>query len=166
MPGARPMTRRVRRPRIRIDGGATSIVRIVSRRMVALVSARAMAASAAIANSPTVCLIAPSTSPDPLERASTLQRLGFTYHVDDLSSDEPMITEVNGKPFVVVPYTLRNNDIARFGAEGPMTAAAFAQELKDEFDQLYAEAVVRPALDVDFCARPHCRHACPREVTG
>lgn len=72
-----------------------------------------------------------------------LQTLGFSYHIDDLSSDEPMITQVNGKPFVIVPYTLRNNDIARFGAEGPMSAAAFAQELKDEFDQLYAEAAVK-----------------------
>jgi len=35
------------------------------------------------------------------------------------------------------------NDIGRFGAEGPLTAQAFGQELKDEFDQLYAEAAVR-----------------------
>lgn len=72
-----------------------------------------------------------------------LQELGFTYHIDDVSADEPMLTQVNGKPFAIVPYTLRNNDIARFGAEGPMNASAFGQELKDEFDQLYAEAGVR-----------------------
>lgn len=72
-----------------------------------------------------------------------LQELGFTYHIDDVSSDEPMLTKVNGNPFAIVPYTLRNNDIARFGAEGPMSASAFGQELKDEFDQLYAEAGVR-----------------------
>jgi peptidoglycan/xylan/chitin deacetylase (PgdA/CDA1 family) len=72
-----------------------------------------------------------------------LQELGFTYHIDDVSADEPMTTQVNGKPFAIVPYTLRNNDIARFGAEGPLTAAAFGQELKDEFDQLYAEAGVK-----------------------
>lgn len=69
-----------------------------------------------------------------------LQELGFSYHIDDLSADEPMTTLVNGKPFAIVPYTLRMNDIGRFGAEGPLTAAAFGQELKDEFDQLYAEA--------------------------
>ncbi|MET1114599.1 MAG: polysaccharide deacetylase family protein [Comamonas sp.] len=72
-----------------------------------------------------------------------LQQLGFTYHIDDLSADEPMTTTVNGQPFAIVPYTLRMNDIARFGAEGPLTAAAFGQELKDEFDQLYAEAAGR-----------------------
>ncbi|MBL8406071.1 MAG: polysaccharide deacetylase family protein [Dechloromonas sp.] len=69
-----------------------------------------------------------------------LQELGFTYHIDDLSADEPMLTELNGKPFAIVPYSVRNNDIARYGAEGPMSASAFGQELKDEFDQLYAEA--------------------------
>lgn len=75
-----------------------------------------------------------------------LQELGFSYHIDDLSADEPMTTTVNGKPFAIVPYTVRLNDIGRFGAEGPMTAAAFGQELKDEFDQLYAEAAVRRRL--------------------
>jgi peptidoglycan/xylan/chitin deacetylase (PgdA/CDA1 family) len=72
-----------------------------------------------------------------------LQELGFTYHIDDLSADEPMTTVVNGKPFAIVPYTLRMNDIGRFGAEGPLTASAFGQELKDEFDQLYVEAASR-----------------------
>ena len=72
-----------------------------------------------------------------------LQELGFTYHIDDLSADEPLTTQINGKPFAIVPYTLRMNDIGRFGAEGPLTASAFGQELRDEFDQLYAEAAVR-----------------------
>jgi peptidoglycan/xylan/chitin deacetylase (PgdA/CDA1 family) len=72
-----------------------------------------------------------------------LQELGFTYHIDDLSADEPMTTQVNGKPFAIVPYTLRMNDIGRFGAEGPLTAQAFGQELKDEFDQLYLESASR-----------------------
>lgn len=72
-----------------------------------------------------------------------LQSLGFFYHIDDLSADEPLTTTVNGQPFAIVPYTLRNNDIARFGPEGPMTAQAFGQELRDEFDQLYLEAGYR-----------------------
>lgn len=74
---------------------------------------------------------------------SVLQSLGFRYHIDDLSADEPLRTTVNGQPFAIVPYTLRNNDIARFGAEGPLTAAAFGQELRNEFEQLYAEAALR-----------------------
>src|SRR5947208_15005908 len=42
---------------------------------------------------------------------SLLQELGYLYHIDDVSSDEPFIEQVNGKDFVVVPYTRRNNDI-------------------------------------------------------
>lgn len=72
-----------------------------------------------------------------------LQSLGFRYHIDDLSADEPMTTLVNGKPFAIVPYTLRNNDIARYGAEGPLTTSGFGQDLKNEFDQLYEEAGYR-----------------------
>jgi len=72
-----------------------------------------------------------------------LQDIGFLYHIDDLSRDEPSILPVRGKPFAVVPYTLRNNDIGRFGASTAMTGAAFAQDLKDEFDVLYAEGAKR-----------------------
>lgn len=68
-----------------------------------------------------------------------LQDLGFIYHIDDLSRDEPSIIPVGNKPFAVVPYTLRNNDIGRFGGNTAMTATAFLQELKDEFDMLYQE---------------------------
>ena len=32
-----------------------------------------------------------------------LQELGFTYHTDDLSRDEPMTTQFNGEPFAIVP---------------------------------------------------------------
>jgi peptidoglycan/xylan/chitin deacetylase (PgdA/CDA1 family) len=74
-----------------------------------------------------------------------LQDLGFLYHIDDLGRDEPSITEVRGRPFAVVPYTLRNNDIGRF-SNTAMTGAAFAQELKDDFDILYAEGAKRRRL--------------------
>ncbi len=71
-----------------------------------------------------------------------LQDLGFLYHTDDLGRDEPATMPVRGKPFVVVPYTLRCNDIGRFSSQG-MTGAGFEQELKDEFDVLYAEGANR-----------------------
>lgn len=71
-----------------------------------------------------------------------LQDLGFLYHIDDLSRDEPSITDVRGKPFGVVPYTLRNNDIGRF-TNTAMSGAAFTQDMKDEFDILYEEGARR-----------------------
>ena len=68
-----------------------------------------------------------------------LQDLGFIYHIDDISRDEPFTVMVNGKPFAVVPYTIRNNDIVRFDSPAT-TNAAYLQDLKDDFDFLYAEA--------------------------
>jgi peptidoglycan/xylan/chitin deacetylase (PgdA/CDA1 family) len=43
-----------------------------------------------------------------------LQELGFTYHIDDLSADEPFLQLINGQPFAAVPYTVHLNDIASF----------------------------------------------------
>lgn len=68
-----------------------------------------------------------------------LQELGFLYHIDDLSRDEPFITKVSGKNFVVMPYTLRNNDIVNISGNH-WTPDMFLSQLKMEFDQLYEEA--------------------------
>jgi peptidoglycan/xylan/chitin deacetylase (PgdA/CDA1 family) len=70
---------------------------------------------------------------------SLLQELGFLYHIDDLSRDEPFIEQVNGKDFVVVPYTLRNNDILLIEGRN-YSPDQFLQQIKGEFDQLYEEA--------------------------
>ena len=71
-----------------------------------------------------------------------LQDLGFIYHIDDISRDEPFLVPVRNKPFVVVPYTIHTNDIVNYEGRH-WTAAQFASELKYEFDQLYAEAATR-----------------------
>ena len=70
---------------------------------------------------------------------SLLQELGYLYHIDDLSRDEPFIEQVNGKDFVVVPYTLRNNDILLVEGRN-YSPDQFLQQIKGEFDQLYEEA--------------------------
>jgi peptidoglycan/xylan/chitin deacetylase (PgdA/CDA1 family) len=67
-----------------------------------------------------------------------LQELGFLYHIDDLSRDEPFITKVRGQNFVVMPYTLRNNDIVNI-AGNHWSPDQFLFQLKAEFDQLYSE---------------------------
>lgn len=71
-----------------------------------------------------------------------LQDLGFIYHIDDISRDEPFLVPVRNKPFVVVPYTIHANDIVNYEGRH-WTSADFASELKYEFDQLYAEAATR-----------------------
>ena len=71
-----------------------------------------------------------------------LQSLGFIYHIDDVSRDEPFLIKVNGEPFAVVPYTLQMNDIVDY--EGRyFSTQEYAGDLKAEFDMLYAESAVR-----------------------
>jgi peptidoglycan/xylan/chitin deacetylase (PgdA/CDA1 family) len=73
---------------------------------------------------------------------SVLQELGFLYHIDDLSRDEPFVLSVDEKPFVVVPYTVRCNDIVLFEGRN-CTPQGFLKTLKYEFDQLYLESEFR-----------------------
>jgi len=68
-----------------------------------------------------------------------LQELGFIYHIDDLSRDEPFIIQANKKDFVVVPYTIRCNDIVLIEGKNFSTDQFFNQ-VKAEFDQLYTES--------------------------
>ncbi|MBC9929789.1 polysaccharide deacetylase family protein [Chitinophaga qingshengii] len=68
-----------------------------------------------------------------------LQELGFIYHIDDLSRDEPFVIQVNEKDFAVVPYTLRCNDILLIEGKN-FSADQFVAQVKMEFDQLYTES--------------------------
>lgn len=77
----------------------------------------------------------------------TLQDLGFLYHIDEPSHDEPFIIPVRGRDFVTVPYTLHMNDIVAYPFEG-WNPDAYEQALKDEFDQLYHEGAHRRRMMV------------------
>ena len=59
------------------------------------------------------------------------------------SGDEPFTMAVNGKPFAVVPYTLRNNDIVV-----TMTAAAYLRDRKGDFD------LIHPTSDSENADQP------------
>jgi peptidoglycan/xylan/chitin deacetylase (PgdA/CDA1 family) len=79
-----------------------------------------------------------------------LQELGFLYHIDDLSRDEPFLTTVKGQHLVVIPYTLRNNDIVNITGNN-WSPDQFLTQLKAEFDQLYSEgAHKRRMMSVSF----------------
>lgn len=71
-----------------------------------------------------------------------LQELGFLYHIDDLSRDEPFIVQENNHDFVVVPYTLRCNDIQLIAGQW-FSTDQFLHQVKMEFDQLYEESARR-----------------------
>lgn len=79
-----------------------------------------------------------------------LQELGFIYHIDDLSRDEPFIIQVNEKDFAVVPYTLRCNDIQLVAGQW-FSTDQFLNQVKMEFDQLYEESAhKRRMMSVSF----------------
>ena len=67
-----------------------------------------------------------------------LQSLGFLYHIDEPSRDEPFIVPLKGGDFVTVPYTFHLNDIVSFPFVG-WSGDAYERALRDEFDQLYEE---------------------------
>src|SRR6267154_410222 len=76
-----------------------------------------------------------------------LQDLGFLYHIDEPSHDEPFIVPVRGRDFVTVPYTFHMNDIVSFPFVG-WNPTAYEQALRDEFDQLYEEGANRRRMMV------------------
>ncbi|MCQ9633500.1 polysaccharide deacetylase family protein [Chryseobacterium sp. WG23] len=79
-----------------------------------------------------------------------LQELGFLYHIDDVSHDEPFITKVKGKNFMVIPYTIRNNDIVNIEGKH-WSPDQFLAQLKFEFDRLYEEgASKRRMMSISF----------------
>jgi len=71
-----------------------------------------------------------------------LKELGFKYHIDDLSRDEPFLTRTKGGTLAVIPYTVRCNDIVLIEGKN-FSVEQFAEQVKAEFDQLYNEGAIR-----------------------
>lgn len=72
-----------------------------------------------------------------------LHSLGFKYHIDDVSRDEPFVVNIDRQSEIaVVPYTMYLNDI--FAYEGrSLSDDQFYGLMKRSFDQLYEESVSR-----------------------
>jgi peptidoglycan/xylan/chitin deacetylase (PgdA/CDA1 family) len=66
---------------------------------------------------------------------------GFLYFADSYADDLPYWERVNGKPELIVPYTLDNNDMRFALAQGFNTGEDFARYLIDAFDVLYREGL-------------------------
>jgi peptidoglycan/xylan/chitin deacetylase (PgdA/CDA1 family) len=78
-------------------------------------------------------------------RRLLIEEGGFLYDSDAYNDELPYWVRVAGKPHLVVPYTLSNND-AKFGLGYFATSVEFFNYLKDAFDILYREGDVRPTL--------------------
>ncbi len=65
---------------------------------------------------------------------------GFLYSSDNYSDDLPFwVPGHNGKPFLIIPYTLDTNDMRFATPQGFNSGDQFFTYLKDAFDTLYLE---------------------------
>jgi putative urate catabolism protein len=79
-------------------------------------------------------------------RALVVEEGGFLYDSDAYNDDLPYWVTVEGKPHLVIPYTLDNNDMKFGTAQGFNSGDQFFAYLKDAFDVLYAEGADSPKM--------------------
>jgi len=82
----------------------------------------------------------------PNTRRLVVEEGGFLYDADAYNDDLPYWVEVSGKPHLVVPYTLDNNDMKFATPQGFNSGDDFFAYLRDAFDVLYAEGVEAPKM--------------------
>ena len=87
------------------------------------------------------CRYAPSVN----TRRLLAEEGGFLYDSDAYNDDLPYWTTVEGRPHLVVPYSLSNND-AKFGRGVFGTGEDFFTYVRDAFDVLYAEGAASPKM--------------------
>jgi putative urate catabolism protein len=75
----------------------------------------------------------------PNTRKLVVEHGGFVYDADHYGDDLPFWQTVDGKPHLVVPYTLDTNDMRFAAMQGFNSGTQFFDYLKDAFDVLYAE---------------------------
>ena len=72
-----------------------------------------------------------------------LHALGFKYHIDDVSRDEPFVVDIYAKrEIAVVPYAVYLNDIRSYEARN-LADGNFLDLMKRSFDRLYKESAGR-----------------------
>ncbi|MEM9947697.1 MAG: allantoinase PuuE [Cyanobacteria bacterium P01_D01_bin.36] len=90
----------------------------------------------------------------PNTRRLVVEEGGFLYDADSYADDLPYWNHNYGKPHLVIPYTLDNNDMRFATAQGFNSGDQFFTYLKDAFDVLYAEGEQMPKM---MSVGLHCR---------
>ncbi|AQH02822.1 allantoinase [Burkholderia sp. KK1] len=90
----------------------------------------------------------------PNTRRLAAEEGGFLYSADSYADDFPYWEEYDGKPLLVVPYTLDVNDARFVTNQGFNSGDQFFAYLKDAFDTHYAEGQDYPQL---MSIGLHCR---------
>ncbi len=89
-------------------------------------------------------------------RKLVVEEGGFLYDADSYADDLPYWVYDYGKPHLVIPYTLDNNDMRFATAQGFNSGDQFFAYLRDAFDVLYAEGETAPKM---MSVGLHCRLA-------
>ncbi|MER3433586.1 MAG: allantoinase PuuE [Leptolyngbya sp. ERB_1_1] len=79
---------------------------------------------------------------------------GFLYDSDSYADDLPYWVKGNGKPHLVIPYTLDNNDMRFATNQGFNSGDQFFAYLQDAFGVLYEEGETAPKM---MSVGLHCR---------
>ena len=90
----------------------------------------------------------------PQTRRLVVEEGGFLYDSDSYADDLPYWVEEAGRPHLVIPYTLDNNDMRFALANGFGHGDEFFQYLRDAFDVLYEEGARQPKM---MSVGLHCR---------
>jgi putative urate catabolism protein len=90
----------------------------------------------------------------PQTRRLVVEEGGFLYDSDSYADDLPYWVEVSGRPHLVIPYTLDNNDMRFAITSGFSHGDEFFQYLRDSFDVLYEEGARQPKM---MSVGLHCR---------
>jgi putative urate catabolism protein len=90
----------------------------------------------------------------PITRRLVVEDGGFLYESDAYNDDLPYWTTVDGKPLLIIPYTLDNNDMKFAVPPGFTSGDGFFNYLKDAFNVLYAEGETAPKM---MSIGLHCR---------
>ncbi len=87
-------------------------------------------------------------------RRLVVEEGGFLYDSDSYADDLPYWDYSYGKPHLVIPYTLDNNDMRFATPQGFNSGEQFFAYLRDAFDVLYAEGEESPKM---MSIGLHCR---------
>lgn len=88
------------------------------------------------------CRYAPSGN----TRRLVVEEGGFLYDSDAYNDDLPYWVRVEGKPHLVIPYTLDVNDMKFSVPPGFSAPSGFFEYLRDTFDVLYREGKTQPKM--------------------
>ena len=89
----------------------------------------------------------------PNTRRLVVEEGGFLYDSDSYADDLPYWNYEHGRPHLILPYSLDNNDL-RFSTNNIFTGEDFFDYIRDAFDLLYAEgAETSKMMSVGL----HCR---------